>query len=70
MGYGRRVIEPDHEIVCVDCGGTCYPLGWYPGDEPLEPGTVLPYRCKDCLYRWDVVVGGSDLEDAAGDQRG
>lgn len=57
--YGRDVIEPDHEIVCVDCGGTCYPLGWYPGDEPLDPGTVLPYRCKDCLDRWDIVIGES-----------
>lgn len=51
------MIEPDHEIICVDCGGTCYPLGWYPGDEPLDPGTVLPYRCKDCLDRWDIVIG-------------
>ncbi len=51
---------PDAEITCVDCGGTCYPLGWFPEDGPLEPGTVLPYRCKDCLDRWDIVIGDGD----------
>lgn len=56
---------PDLEIVCVDCGGTCYPLGWHPEDGELEPGDVLAYRCKDCLDRWDVVV--PDEEDARGD---
>jgi hypothetical protein len=48
---------PDAEIVCVDCGGPCYPLGWHPEDGELEDGTVLPYRCRDCNDRWDVVVG-------------
>lgn len=54
---------PDHEIVCVDCGGTCYPLGWYPGDGPLDDGTILPYRCKDCLDRWDIVIGEDSNDD-------
>ena len=53
---------PDAEIVCVDCGGTCYPLGWFPEDGPLDPGTVLPYRCKDCLDRWDIVIGDDDTD--------
>jgi hypothetical protein len=48
---------PDLEIVCVDCGGLCYPLGWFPEDGELEAGTILPYRCRDCLDRWDVVIG-------------
>ena len=61
------MIEPDPVIVCVDCGGNCYPLGWFPGDGPLEVGTVLPYRCKDCLDRWDIVIG--NWEDDANPDR-
>ncbi|MEZ5377803.1 MAG: hypothetical protein R2733_14955 [Acidimicrobiales bacterium] len=53
---------PDAEIVCVDCGGTCYPLGWFPEDGELDPGTVLPYRCKDCLDRWDIVIADDDTD--------
>lgn len=53
---------PDPEIVCVDCGGTCYPLGWHPEDGELEAGTVLPYRCKDCLDRWDIVIADDDTD--------
>ena len=53
---------PDAEIVCVDCGGPCFPLGWFPEDGELEPGTVLPYRCRDCLDRWDIVIG-DDADD-------
>ncbi len=58
---------PDLEIVCVDCGGTCYPLGWHPEDGEVEDGTVIPYRCKDCLDRWDIVIG--DWEDDANPDR-
>ena len=47
---------PPPEIVCVDCGGACFPLGWFPGDGELDEGTVLPYRCRDCLDRWDIVI--------------
>ena len=47
---------PPPEIVCVDCGGACFPLGWFPGDGELEEGTVLPYHCRDCLDRWDIVI--------------
>lgn len=53
---------PDLEIVCVDCGGECRPLGWYEEDGELPEGTVLPYRCKDCLDRWDIVVGETHEE--------
>ena len=48
---------PDAEITCVDCGGTCYPLGWWPEDGEVEDGTVIPYRCRDCNDRWDIVIG-------------
>ncbi|MDH3301914.1 MAG: hypothetical protein OES24_15555 [Acidimicrobiia bacterium] len=51
---------PDPEIVCVDCGGTCYPLGWQPSDGEVPDGTVIPYRCRDCHDRWDVVISSDD----------
>ncbi len=51
---------PDPEITCVDCGGACFPLGWRPSDGEVPDGTVIPYRCRDCLDRWDIVVGVED----------
>ncbi len=42
-------------IVCVDCGGTCHLLGYHP-DTDFDPGDVVPYRCSDCLDRWDIEV--------------
>jgi len=54
---------PDSEIVCVDCGGACFPLGWHPEDGEVADGTVIPYRCRDCLDRWDIVIGDeSDVD--------
>lgn len=47
---------PDLEIICVDCGEKCYPLGWQPKDGEVEDGTVVPYRCSGCNDRWDVVI--------------
>lgn len=43
------------EIVCVDCGGTCHLITYLPEDEPVSEGSVLAYRCEDCLDRWDIV---------------
>jgi len=54
------VLVPDDQITCVDCGGICYPLGWSPEDGEVEEGTVIPYRCRDCLDRWDVVISSDD----------
>lgn len=48
---------PDLEIVCVDCGGPCFPLGWHPEDGEVDDGAVVPYRCRDCNDRWDIVIG-------------
>ncbi len=50
------MIIPDAKIVCVDCGGSCYPLSWKPEDGPVEIGTHIGYRCADCLDRWDIVA--------------
>jgi len=39
----------------VDCGGECHLISYLSDEEPLEPGTVLSYRCSDCNDRWDLV---------------
>ncbi len=55
---------PDLEITCVDCGGSCFPLGWHEEDGEVKEGTVIPYRCRDCMDRWDIVIGDAE---SAGD---
>lgn len=47
--------EAPPQIICVDCLGTCHLISLLPEDEPLVAGTVLAYRCSDCLDRWDIV---------------
>lgn len=54
------VIEVPATIVCVDCGGACHRLPPEP-EEGFAPGSVIAYRCEDCLDRWDLVF---DEEDA------
>jgi len=48
------VIEVPSTIVCVDCGGQCHRLTLEP-DGGFESGSVIAYRCGDCLDRWDLV---------------
>jgi len=50
-------------IVCVECGGTAYLLPIFPPDDPPMPGDIVPYRCADCVDRFDIVVEEADLED-------
>lgn len=57
------------EITCIDCGGVASLIGYLPPDEEPEPGTSFPYRCADCMERFDVVIGEDDA-DEAGDQAG
>lgn len=47
------------QIVCVDCGGHCHLLNAEPGED-LDDGTVVAYRCEDCLDRWDIVLTETD----------
>jgi len=47
-------------ITCVDCGGLCHCLIRI---DVLTPGMVVPYRCEDCLDRWDLVFEAEDLEE-------
>ena len=43
-------------IECVDCLGTCHRLPREP-EGGFSPGAVIPYRCEDCLDRWDIQFG-------------
>ena len=49
-------MQPPETITCVECGGTASRISYLPVDEPFEPGTVVAYRCADCLDRFDVVI--------------
>ncbi len=47
-------------IECVDCLGTCHRLPREP-EGGFSPGTVIPYRCEDCLDRWDIQFGPEEV---------
>jgi hypothetical protein len=49
-------VRPPTEITCVDCLGVAHLISHLPEDGEVEPGTVLAYRCADCLERFDVVI--------------
>ena len=49
-----RFGKTPQEIVCVDCGSPAYLLDRLEKDEEVETGTILSYRCKDCMDRWDI----------------
>lgn len=67
-------LEPEPEIVCIDCGGRAFllsrPRAAGPGDDQsIEdadwlPGDIVAYRCEDCLDRWDLVLPEADDGDA------
>jgi len=48
-------------IICVECGGTAHLLPRFPPDDPPRPGDIVPYRCEECMRRFDVVF--ETLED-------
>ncbi len=52
-----KLVEPERQIVCVDCGGDAFLLDRLENGELVEPGTILSYRCKDCMDRWDIEIG-------------
>ncbi len=57
-------LEPEQEIVCVDCGGRCFLLTPPREDGEWLAGDIVAYRCEDCLDRWDLVLPGEDELDA------
>lgn len=61
-----RFGTPPQEIVCVECGSQAFLLDRLEKDEEVETGTILSYRCKDCMDRWDIEMdfeSESDMED-------
>ena len=49
-------------IVCVECGGTAHLLTGFPPDDPPMAGDIVPYRCAECMERFDMVVDDTDLD--------
>jgi predicted nucleic acid-binding Zn ribbon protein len=47
-------------IRCVECGATAHLLTAFPEDDPPQPGDIIPYRCEDCMERFDVVLADED----------
>lgn len=47
---------PPPTIQCVECGGKASLISFLPEDGDVEPGTVLAYRCSDCMDRFDLVM--------------
>jgi hypothetical protein len=50
------VLQPEPEIVCVDCGGDAYLITLPREDGAWLPGDIVTYRCRDCRDRWDLVL--------------
>ncbi len=50
-------------IVCVECDATAHLLPRFSPDDPPRPGDIVPYRCEECMERFDIVVGDDDLDD-------
>ena len=50
-------------IVCVECGGTAYLLTGFPPDDPPRAGDIIPFRCGDCMERFDIVLEEDDFEE-------
>lgn len=57
MVESENLVLPPMQIVCVDCGGDAFLLDRLEENELVEVGTVLAYRCKDCMDRWDIEIG-------------
>ena len=56
-------MEIPDKIRCVECGGTAHLLVSIHVDEPVESGEILPYRCADCMDRFDIVFDDEDDGD-------
>ena len=68
VGQTVGMLEPDAEIMCIDCGGRCHLLTAPREDDRWEPGDIVAYRCVDCLDRWDLVLPDTDEDVWRGDR--
>ncbi len=49
-------MNDDHSwITCPECGARAGLLSPPPPGTDIPPGTVLSYRCPDCMERFDFV---------------
>lgn len=56
-------VNPEEEIVCVDCGGRCFLITPPREDGQWFPGDIVAYRCQDCRDRWDLVLPDDTNDD-------
>ncbi|MFM7059819.1 MAG: hypothetical protein ACKOZL_01350 [Actinomycetes bacterium] len=61
--------QPARVIVCVECGGRAHLLQIADPEAPYTEGDWAPYRCEDCLDRFDLEVVAEDLDGSAPDQQ-
>ena len=54
-------------IRCVECGGTAHLLTGFPPDDPPRPGDIVPYRCVDCMERFDIILDSEDFDEEPGE---
>lgn len=54
------MLQPEPEIVCVDCGGRAFLITLPREDGAWLSGDIVGYRCQDCRDRWDLVLPGDD----------
>lgn len=47
-------MKPPLTITCIDCLGVASLISYLPEDGEVEPGTVVAYRCADCMERFDL----------------
>ena len=50
-------------IRCVECGGIAHLLTGFPPDDPPRPGDIVPYRCVDCMERFDIILDSEDFDE-------
>lgn len=57
------MLEPDAQIICIDCGGRAFLLTQPAEDGLWYAGDVVAYRCEDCNDRWDIVLEDDALTE-------
>lgn len=55
--FEDQLVDPPLQIVCVECGGDAFLLERLEPGEQVVAGSILAYRCKDCMDRWDIEIG-------------
>ncbi len=50
-------------ITCPECGARAGLLSPPPAADEIPPGSVLSYRCPDCMERFDFLFGDEPVTD-------